>query len=154
MQVAAVCLKEYAHRFKDNPEFAKKAEAFSKKVIGLSEYLYNFGYKPEKKLNVKVSYHDYCHLNRGQKIKKEPRELLKMATDYVEIPNADRCWGGAGTFQYDFPAESKKVLQLKADSMKKMGSQILVTECPSCMMQLVKAEKEGNFKVMHISQVL
>ncbi len=147
-------LKEYTHRFKDNPELAQKAAAFSKKVVGLSEYLYQIGYKPEKKLDVKVSYHDSCHLNRGQKIKKEPRELLKMATNYVEIPHADRCCGGAGTFQYDFLAESQKVLQLKADSMKKTGARILVTECPSCMMQLVKAEKEGDFKVMHISQVL
>ena len=47
---------------------------------------------------------------------------------------------------------------LKPEKVKNIESTdafVVVTECPSCLMQLAKGEQQsGHFKVMHISQVL
>lgn len=62
----------------------------------------------EKK--VKVTYHDPCHLSKGQSVKEEPRRLLKHipGIEFVEAAGADECCGGGGSFQVDYPAISKK----------------------------------------------
>ncbi|MGL5514413.1 MAG: heterodisulfide reductase-related iron-sulfur binding cluster, partial [Sporomusa sp.] len=104
---------------------------------------------------VKLSYHDPCHLVRGQGIKAEPRKLLKQAGVFVESLKADMCCGGAGSFHMDFPEQSKKILVDKHNCFKKSGADIIVTECPACMIQLKKAcDGQAGYKVMHISQVM
>ena len=64
------------------------------------------------------------------------------------------CCGGAGTFQVDFPSTSAKVLNNKYKDFKVTGADIVVAECPSCLMQLGKLERYKDLKVLHISQVL
>lgn len=148
-------LKEYGHRLATDPKWAEQAREFSKKVMGLSEYLYEVGYHPTRKSALKVTYHDPCHLVRGQGIKKQPRELLKQVSEYVEMPQADKCCGGAGTFYLDFPEAAQKILTEKVKTIISTGVDIVVTECPACLMQLAKGEQQsGHFEVLHISQVL
>jgi len=148
-------LKEYEHLLAEDNSYKSKAADFSRKVRGLSEYLHSSGYTPEYKHDLVITYHDPCHLVRGQGIKKQPRELLSAAGRYVEMRNAELCCGGAGTFYIDFPAESSKILQQKIAGVQETGAQILVTECPGCLIQMSKIDT-GNEKVMvmHISQVL
>lgn len=148
-------LKEYGHRLAEDLEWSGKAKQFSEKVMGLSEYFSKVGYQPEQKITTKITYHDPCHLVRGQGIKKQPRELLQLAAEYVELPQADKCCGGAGTFYLDFPNEAQQILAEKVGNIAKTGAEIVVTECPACMMQLAKGgQQSSKFKVMHISQVL
>ncbi|MBI3813396.1 MAG: (Fe-S)-binding protein, partial [Nitrospinae bacterium] len=49
---------------------------------------------------LKVTYHDPCHLRRGQKVIYPPREILKNipGMEYIEMEDSDRCCGGGGTF--------------------------------------------------------
>ncbi|MDK2823990.1 MAG: glycolate oxidase iron-sulfur subunit [Clostridia bacterium] len=91
-----------------------------------------------KELNITVTYHDSCHLNRKVGVKKEPRTLLQSikGINFVEMPEADRCCGGAGTFnikQYDI---SMKILKRKMDNFSITDAEVLTVGCPSCRMQL------------------
>lgn len=148
-------LKEYADLFADDPEMKERARTFSKKIMGLSEYLYAVGYTPTPHKELRVTYHASCHLNRGQGIHKEPQALLEQAVTYLPAANATMCCGGAGTFQLDFPETSAKVLENKYQDFKATGADIIVAECPSCLMQLGKIEQQHkDLKVLHISQVL
>ena len=147
-------LKSYAKRFVHDEKWASLAEDFSRKVMGFTEYLAMVGYEPQIKQAVTVTYHDSCHLVRGQGIKNPPRVLLKKAADYREMPGADTCCGGAGTFNIDFPEASDKVLAEKVNNIKKTGAIVVATECPACMLQLARAAGKNGFKVAHISQVL
>lgn len=149
-------LKHTANYFADIPEWKERAEAFSRKAMDLSEYLVKAGYKPRQKLDVTVTYHDPCHLVRGQGIKSQPRELLKAAGRYVEMKEADRCCGGAGSFHMDYPDIAAKIIARKCSNIEKTGAAIVASSCPVCLVQLNKAAKEsgGKFKAMHISQVI
>ena len=149
-------LKHTAKYFRDDPEWKDRAEAFSKKIMDISEYLVKAGYKPKQKREVTLTFHEPCHLGRGQGVRTQPRELLKAAGNYVEMKGADACCGGAGSFHIDYPEISDKILDKKRQSIEDTGAQIVVSECPACLTQMNKAAQRsgGKFRVMHISQVL
>lgn len=149
-------LKHIAGYFKEDPEWKDRAAAFSAKIMDLTEYLVKAGYQPRLRTTATLTFHEPCHLGRGQGIKKQPRELLKAAGNYIEMPGADTCCGGAGSFHVDYPDISAAILDKKKTNIEKTGAQIVVTECPVCLVQMNKAAEKsgGKFRAMHISQVI
>ncbi|MBA7590155.1 Lactate utilization protein A [subsurface metagenome] len=115
-------------------------ELFKVPVYDLNEFLVNvieidrrFGEVP-----MTVTYHDPCHLGRGQKIYDQPRTLLKMVpgVEFVEMKDADRCCGGAGSFSFTHHDLSRKVGAYKVENIRDTGAEWVSTPCPSCKMQL------------------
>jgi glycolate oxidase iron-sulfur subunit len=149
-------LKHVASWFADDPDWKDRAAAFSGKVMDLTEYLAKVGYKPRQKAEATFTYHDPCHLARGQGIRQQPRDLLKASGRFVEMKDADVCCGGAGSFHMDYPDIAGKILAQKRDNIEATGATVVVTGCPGCLIQLTKAAKAGGdrFKAMHISQVI
>ncbi|MDQ5986700.1 MAG: glycolate oxidase iron-sulfur subunit [Syntrophus sp. SKADARSKE-3] len=149
-------LKHLAAYFTGDEAWKDRAAAFSRKVMDVTEYLVKVGYKPRQTLDVAFTYHDPCHLVRGQGIKKEPRKLLKMAGRFTEMTGADTCCGGAGSFHMDYPQIASQILLKKQRNIEATGAAVVVTACPGCLIQLTKAANAsgGKFKAMHISQVI
>ena len=149
-------LKHITSYFAADQQWKDLAAAFSRKVMDLTEYLVKVGYTPRQKVEAVFTYHDPCHLVRGQGIKNQPRDLLKGAGKFVEMKEADTCCGGAGSFHMDYPDISSKILNRKRQNIEKTGAAIVVTGCPGCLIQLTKAAKAsgGKFKAVHISQVI
>jgi glycolate oxidase iron-sulfur subunit len=149
-------LKHLSSFFTDDPAWQVKASAFSGKVMDLTEYLVQVGYKPRQKADAVFTYHDPCHLVRSQGITKPPRELLKAAGRLVEMKDSGVCCGGAGSFHIDYPDAAERILEKKRRNIEKTRASVVVTGCPGCLIQLVKAAKasDGRFRAMHISQVI
>ena len=153
-------LKEYGELLKDDPAYAGKAEALSKKVRSFSEFLVAAGESPDMgTLSGTVTYHDPCHLsNRFGKITAQPRKLLKAVPGmaYKELPEADWCCGAAGSYTFLHHDEAKGVLDRKMGHVQRTGAQILATECPACMMHLDYGVRSAGLpvKVRHLSQIL
>jgi len=107
---------------------------------------------------VVATYHDPCHASRGQGLTKEPREILKNieGIEYREMPEADWCCGGAGSYALSHYDLSQKVLDRKMENLKKTDADLLVTSCPACMIQLSYGVRRHGLKtkVCHISQVV
>ena len=149
-------LKHIAYYFDDDRVWKELAAAFSGKIMGLSEYLFHVGYKPQHHVDAKLTFHEPCHLGRGQGIKNQPRQLLKATGNFIEMPGADTCCGGAGSFHIDYPEIAQSILDKKRLNIENSGAHIVVSECPTCLVQLNKAAARSGskFKVMHISQVI
>jgi glycolate oxidase iron-sulfur subunit len=93
-------LKDYGKILAGDPVWAERAAAFSKKVRDISEFLMSIPLeKPKGSLEARVTYHDPCHLRRGQGVWEQPRALLRMidGLEFVELDEADWCCGLAGT---------------------------------------------------------
>jgi glycolate oxidase iron-sulfur subunit len=133
-------LKEYGHLLKDDPAYRERAETVSAKVADISEFLVEQGFPtPEPAAApLRVTYHDPCHLVRGQGIKRQPRELLKAipGVEFVEMQGADVCCGAAGSFCVTHPALSEGVGGVKAEHVIATGADVVVSGCPSCLTQL------------------
>jgi glycolate oxidase iron-sulfur subunit len=149
-------LKHLAGYFADDPEWRGPAAEFSRKVMDLTEYLVAAGYRPRRREDLVVTFHEPCHLGRGQNLRSQPRDLLRAAGTYVEMAGADVCCGASGSFHLDYPDVSAGLLARKRESIERTGAQVVVTECPACMTQLHKAAAAsgGAFQVLHLSQVL
>jgi glycolate oxidase iron-sulfur subunit len=105
-----------------------------------------------------ATYHDPCHLSRYQKLVKQPRALLAQVPglEFRELPEADWCCGGAGSYTLLHHDKSMQILARKMENVRTTGASILVTACPSCLMQLrYGATRFGvPVEVLHVSQVL
>ena len=140
----------------DDPVWKDRAAVFSAKVMDFAEYLVVVGYEPRQKTDAVFTYHDPCHLVRGQGITGPPRELLKAAGRFVEMKGSDVCCGGAGSFHIDYPDAAAQILDRKQKNIEETEASVVTTGCPGCLIQLAKAAKAsgGKFKAMHISQVI
>lgn len=134
-----------------------EAQEFSSKVIDLTKFLIDvIDIKiPPKNIEekIKVTYHDPCHLANAQGIKDAPRELLNRIPEleFIEMPLANRCCGGSGTYSVTHHEMSMKILDVKMDSAMTTGAEILTTCCPSCIMQLKHGVNKHNWnaEVLH-----
>jgi FAD/FMN-containing dehydrogenase/Fe-S oxidoreductase len=147
-------LKDYPKWFQG--EERKKAEAVAAKVKHLSELLAEGVLKvaPTRPCPKTVTYHSSCHL-RAAGVSKPPRDLIKRipGVTYVEMRDADRCAGGAGTFIVKDYGTSQKIFERKRAAIRDSGAQVVATSCPACMIQL-KNGLRGEVEVRHIAELL
>ena len=155
-------LKDYARLFQGEPEEAVALD-LQKRVKHISEFLVDRGASskntlstpafPNKKLP-KVTYHSSCHL-RAAGVSQAPRDLLSSLTDleFVEMQDADRCAGGAGTYMIKNYETSQEIFQRKKRAIQQCEAQVVATSCPACMIQL-KNGLRGTAEVKHIAQVM
>jgi len=105
-----------------------------------------------------VTWHDPCHASRGQKLTKEPREILKSlpGVEYRELPEADWCCGGAGSYALGHYELARQVLDRKIDNVVTTGASVLVTSCPACIIQLSYGIRLRKLpiRVCHISELV
>jgi glycolate oxidase iron-sulfur subunit len=143
-------LKDYKELLKNDEEWASRADRFSLCVRDISEFLAGIPLeKPKGKIESRVTYHDPCHLRRGQKIWQQPRALLSMINgiDYVELPEADWCCGSAGSQLITHYETSTKVMERKADNLINTKAEIIASGCPGCQMQLNTAIQRRNLDI-------
>ena len=100
-----------------------------------------------------VTYHSSCHL-RAAGVSREPRDVLRRlpGARYVEMADADRCAGGAGTFLVkNFPL-SQQIFERKRRAVTDSGAGVVATSCPACMIRL-RAGLNDTVRVAHVAQL-
>ncbi len=106
---------------------------------------------------VRVTYHDPCHLVRGQGVYEEPRQILRSIpwVEFVEMRDADRCCGGGGSFSLSHYDLSKAVARRKVEAIRDAGVDIVTTECQACVMQLsdMLAQAEMDVAVISVAEL-
>jgi glycolate oxidase iron-sulfur subunit len=152
-------LKNYARLFPRTDQQHEKAEFVSARVKDMVQLIHSMKvYGSSSHPVVSVTYHHPCHAARGQQLIKEPAEILNRlaGVEYRELPEADWCCGGAGSYAFSHYELSQQVLNRKMENLKKTGADLLITSCPACIMQLSYGiRKHGlSAKVCHISELI
>ncbi|MBI2288164.1 MAG: (Fe-S)-binding protein [Chloroflexi bacterium] len=112
---------------------------------------------------VKVTYHDPCQLTRYFGLAEEPRRILR-AIQNVELVEPDHakgewatCCGGGAGFEAVFPELSEILAVNRAKELTDTGAEIIVTQCPGCIMQLKAGLKEldtRGVEVLDLAQIV
>lgn len=147
-------LKDYPKLFEDEPE-REAAERLAGRVKHISEVVTLPGDTGTRAASTpKVTYHSSCHL-RAAGVTKAPRRLLATlpGMQFVEMQDADRCAGGAGTYIVKDYETSQKIFQRKQLAIEESGADIVATSCPACMIQL-KNGLRGRVKVKHVAELV
>jgi len=158
-------LKDYAKFLADTSERKTAYAKFAGKVRDLSQFLVDVlqlptsAYQPSREAKgLKVTWHDPCHLSRHLEVISQPRQVINSIPDieYIEMPNADRCCGMAGTFSIYYYDLSQKIASKKIEAIKATEADIVVTACPGCQIQLIDNITRHKMpqKVMHIIELL
>lgn len=105
-----------------------------------------------KELNTKVTWHDPCHLVRGQGIKDYPRDIIGMipGVEFSELEHPAQCCGAGGGIKSGRPDIASKLANEKAKMIKDTGADIVTTICPFCQTNL----KDGLNDINHDVEVL
>ena len=105
------------------------------RVADITEFLVELGFEEPAKVAGTYTYHDPCHLLRGQHIKEQPRTLLKAAAEtFVDL--APRCCGAGGGVKSGQPEEAAKIGAVRAEMVKETGADYIITVCPFCEFHL------------------
>lgn len=152
-------MKGYGHLLQDDPAYAERAERFSKRVQDIAEFLAKEPLRgPLGRLEMRVTYHDPCHVVHGQKIRTEPRRLLRAIPGIVltELHEADWCCGSAGIYNLTQPEMAERLLRRKVANLEAAGAEAVVTANPGCIIQILHGlEMQGvKMKVYHLVEIL
>ncbi len=104
----------------------------------------------------RVALQDSCHLRNGLGVWREPRELIAQVADYVELPSAATCCGGAGTYATLRPRDSAAVLEPKLDEIAAAELDFVVAVNPGCLRQLRKGLRRRGVRTraVHLAELL
>jgi glycolate oxidase iron-sulfur subunit len=136
------------------------ARTLSDKVRDLMEFLDEQGVEPPASAAGlgRVVYHDPCHALRAQKIKAQPRAVLRTipGLEVVDLPNGDVCCGAAGLYNVLQPETSSALRRAKAEAIAGTGATIVASANPGCVMQLAAGVRElgVDVEVVHPVELL
>jgi len=119
------------------------------RVIDINELLVQIGIEPPAKLGIRATYHDPCHLLRGQGIRDQPRQLARQVVDLMEMPAI--CCGSGGGVRAGNPEEAAALGKRRGDEIRKTGAELVVTSCPFCEFHIAG---HTDRPVKHIASVL
>lgn len=152
-------MREYGEHFKNDPAHRAAAERVASKVRDVAEFLHGLpGLRPGKSLNLRVAYHDACHLLNGQGVQAEPRQLIRdiPGVEWVDLHEAEVCCGSAGSYNLTEPELAGRLAARKAGNVMATGADVLVTGNPGCILQIRAAlrERGSSIRVVHTADFL
>ena len=133
--------------------------ALKGRVKDLTEWLADVGLPPpDREVKMRVTYQDACHLAHAQRIRKQPRDLIRAipGVELVEMRHPEICCGAAGLYSTLEPSMSSRILQEKTDDVLSTRAETVVTANPGCQMQLSAGirSRGSNMRVEHVAELL
>jgi L-lactate dehydrogenase complex protein LldE len=157
---AGMLAKHYPELFAEEPELARKANAFAAKCFELVSFLVDVLKVKQVKARYdgEVAYHDSCSGLRELGIAAQPRKLLGTVEGLklVELSGADVCCGFGGTFAVKYGELSDAIVAQKTANILATGAPTLLAGDLGCLMNMAgKLQRQGSeINVRHVAEVL
>jgi L-lactate dehydrogenase complex protein LldE len=152
--------KHFPELFADEPDLARRADAFAAKTYELISFLVDVRgvTKVAARFDGAVTYHDSCSGLRELGIKGQPRKLLESVDGLTiaEMKDPDVCCGFGGTFAVKYGEISDAIVSKKADNVSHSGAGTLLAGDLGCLMNMAgKLQRLGRpVKARHVAEVL
>jgi len=105
-----------------------------------------------RRLPLKLTYHDPCHLGRCMNVYEEPRTVIRRIGSFAEMGSAKgdaRCCGGGGGVRRGYKDISRKVAAKRLAEIPE-GVDYVVTACPMCNSSL----EDAGGKVIDLCELI
>jgi glycolate oxidase iron-sulfur subunit len=84
-----------------------------------------------------VAYHGACSLQHGQKVTRQPKELLsKLGYAVKDVPEGHLCCGSAGTYNILQPDIAKRLRARKVGNIDKLAPDVIAAGNVGCITQI------------------
>jgi glycolate oxidase iron-sulfur subunit len=146
-------IKDYGFMLRSDPAYAAKAAKVSALAKDISEYLVKLELvKPKRARGLKLAYHSACSMQHGQKIDREPKELLAKAGFVVkDVPEGHLCCGSAGTYNMLQPEIARRLAARKVANIETTAPALIATGNIGCIRQIGGAT---SIPVVHTVELL
>ena len=131
-------IKDYGFMLRLDPTYAEKAARVSALAKDITEYLATLDLPaPATAPGLAVAYHSACSMQHGQKITRQPKELLKKAGFTVKEPREGHlCCGSAGTYNILQPDIARRLRDRKVKNIEATEAALIATGNIGCMTQI------------------
>lgn len=164
--LCASCASHLRHNYPvlfKNSELDQSVQDISSKVIDISSFIHDHlnieesTFSTNSATPLRVTYHSPCHLCRGLGVHDAPKSLMQdVGLHYIKAEEEETCCGFGGTYSTKFPELSEQILANKLTDIEQTGAELLLTDCPVCIMQLRGGlkKKDSPIKVRHTIEIL
>jgi glycolate oxidase iron-sulfur subunit len=131
-------VKEYGFSLRSDPNYAEKAQWVSSATKDISELMTELGLKPPVvETGQRVAYHSACSLQHGQRVRRQPKELLAAAGFQVmDVPESHICCGSAGTYNLLQPEIAMRLRDRKVANIESTSPDIIAAGNIGCITQI------------------
>lgn len=99
---------------------------------------------PSRQRAGRVAYHDPCYLGRYRGVYDPPRRLIQQATgrevvEFFRRREGSYCCGAGALLPVSAPATASKITENRLQEFERLGADLLVSACPSCVQRFESA---------------
>jgi glycolate oxidase iron-sulfur subunit len=131
-------VKDYGFMLRTDPAYAERAARVSGLAKDIAEYLATLPL--ERAPNVPelvVAYHAACSLQHGQRVIRQPKDVLaKLGFVVKDIPEGHLCCGSAGTYNILQPDFARRLRERKVGTIERMRPDLIAAGNIGCITQI------------------
>ena len=146
-------VKDYGFMLRSDPDYADKAAKISGLARDITEFLATLDLRTATApRRLKIAYHAACSLQHGQKVLREPVELLQRSGFVVnDVPEGHLCCGSAGTYNILQPAIANQLRLRKLQNIEPLNPDVIAAGNIGCITQLAAGT---SIPVVHTVELL
>ena len=132
-------IKDYGYMLRGDPAYAGRAARIASLAKDISEYLAGLplATAPDRVPGLVVAYHSACSLQHGQRINRQPRELLAaLGFQVKDVPDGHLCCGSAGTYNILQPDIARRLRDRKVGTIERLRPDVIAAGNIGCITQI------------------
>jgi glycolate oxidase iron-sulfur subunit len=131
-------VKDYGFMLRSDPAYADRAARVSGLAKDIAEYLATLPLEPAQNVDgLVVAYHSACSLQHGQRVIRQPKELLsKLGFAVKDVPEGHLCCGSAGTYNILQPDYARRLRARKVGTIERLRPDVIAAGNIGCITQI------------------
>jgi len=145
-------IKDYGFLLRGDAAFAERAAKVSALCRDVSELLEELEIPRREPTGVRVAYQSPCSLQHGQRVKDQPKALLRAAGFTVlDVPEGHLCCGSAGVYNILQAEIARDLRDRKVANIARTHPDVIATSNIGCLTQIAGGT---TIPVVHMVELL
>jgi glycolate oxidase iron-sulfur subunit len=131
-------VKDYGFMLRTDSVYAERARHIAGLTKDISEYLATLPLKGDQNVPaLVVAYHAACSLQHGQRITRQPKDLLsRLGFTVKDVPDGHLCCGSAGTYNFLQPDIARRLRARKVGTIERLRPDVIAAGNLGCITQI------------------
>jgi glycolate oxidase iron-sulfur subunit len=136
-------VKDYGFMLRTDSAYARPAAKVAALAKDISEYLAMLPLTADHSAPpLVVAYHSACSLQHGQRVTRQPKDLLlKLGFAVKDVPDGHLCCGSAGTYNILQPDIARRLRERKVGTIERLRPDVIAAGNIGCMTQIAAGTK-------------
>jgi glycolate oxidase iron-sulfur subunit len=146
-------VKDYGFMLRTDSAYAERASKVAGLARDIAEYLATLPLEANQNAaGLVVAYHAACSLQHGQRVTRQPKELLaKCGFAVRDVPDGHLCCGSAGTYNILQPDIARRLRERKVGTIERLRPDVIAAGNIGCMTQIAAGT---NLPVVHTVELI